>query len=403
MRLSINRLSALQAIRAIRDGIAPNLGSNIAQLPRTKLLPIELPDGRSRWSASCVDLARLGLPKDSWRPKLLSTVTSDQATRIQAKFTSCSVYSSGLPDDAFIDAGNGLAIASPELVFLEMSTIMEPPVHVLLGYELTGRYSRDYLNPRTGNVTFDREPATSVNKIRDFLNRCHGIAGIDQARQALKYVRDNSWSPTESLIAAFAILPVVDYGYSMGEIALNQESPKKRRSNRRTTEKDKRIPDIMFVGTPVGINYDGTGHLDLDRIEEATMALAKSPDDPDLRQAVETSKRGVREKVVDDIRRNRELASRGLVVIQATSEDLYREHGLDNLMEQVMDAIEAFTRRTLKTSRTSLANPAICKRRQALIWALLDWEQGRHFMRDFLEREKRGSSQARIEECTIVL
>ena len=50
--------------------------------------------------------------------------------------------------------------------------------------------------------------------------------------------------------------------------------------------------------------------------------------------------RSVREKAVDDVRRNRELAADGLTVFPITKEDLREKGGLDRVMRQVVESIE---------------------------------------------------------------
>ena len=385
MQLPLNKQSALQAIRAIRCGKAPQVNRAINYMARVSLRSPQRPDGKKRWSPATAHLDWLGLPQPSQRAPLHVAVPTD-ANRIRARFFSSTIYSAGLPDDAFLDIGHGIQIASPELLFVELATVMIPQVLVLLGYELTGKYSRDAGAPRLGPITYGVSPLTTVEKIENFIARCHGIPGLCAARECIKYVSDNSWSPTESLIAAMAALPIENLGYGLGRLTLNERS-NARDGNALGHAKESRVPDMLVPATPVGINYEGGGHLELDRIVSAAMAAAESPGSALLDDAVAKEETHVREKYVDDLRRTRELASRGLVIVNATTEDLYSHSGLDALMQQVICAAERFSDRDFSMCWKAFDSPAVCEKRQLLIWALLDWKPGVEYMQQFIERE----------------
>lgn len=142
---------------------------------------------------------------------------------------------------------------------------------------------------------------------------------------------DNAWSPTESVVATMACLPLDEFGYGLGRVTLNERvaTPGGLAA---TTEKGSRVPDILFKGTRVGINYDGAVHLNLDSIVKAAMNLAGLPGEAALARELGRALSDVRAKVVDDIMRNRELAADGLTVFPVVKEDLYREGGLDRVM-----------------------------------------------------------------------
>lgn len=153
------------------------------------------------------------------------------------------------------------------------------------------------------------------------------------------------------------------------------------------------MPDMRVPATPVGINYEGGGHLELDRIVAAAIAAAENPGNALLQEEVAGEKDHVREKYVDDLRRTRELASRGLVIVNVTMEDLFANHGLDTLMQQVISAAERFSDRDFSTCWEAFDSPTVCAKRQLLIWALLDWKPGIEYMRQFMAQEN--SSHAR--------
>ena len=188
----------------------------------------------------------------------------------------------------------------------------------------------------------------------------------------------------------------------MGRLVLNDRqtaADELTRSGARTS----RVPDILVPGTCVGINYDSFYHLDLDSVIEA---CALAPNDKTAAAILESTRRAVREKVLDDLRRNRELAAQGLVVLPATSEDLYRKGGFDALMLEVFRTIELLSGKDMTESRRALASPAVCERRQTLIWSLLAWELGRSYARKQVERYQRGIQRLKdpqIVEVDMVL
>ena len=71
--------------------------------------------------------------------------------------------------------------------------------------ELCGTFSRDPINPRLGPITYGVRPVTTVEKIERFLSAATRLRGHDQAERVLRVVRDNAWSPMETVIATMAM------------------------------------------------------------------------------------------------------------------------------------------------------------------------------------------------------
>lgn len=383
VRIAVNGTTALRIVRAARR--SGTLGSM-----RRVDLPAPDPSPHRRWYAHNLPLARLGLSEPPSTQHKLHVAVPSAAQRIQGSFADCTVYTRGLPPNAFLDAGDGVCVAGPELLFLELTGCMSAPVHVLLGFELCGTYARDPVSPRTGEVEFGARPATSVARLREFAEKSR-YRDAELALEHLSYVADNAWSPMEAVVAAMASLPVTEFGYGMGRVSLNA-----RRANdgylvaRGCPES--RVPDIEVVGARVGFNYDGRGHLDLDSIScaqdagEALGAIA-----------------AVREKYVDDLRRNRELAASGVVTLPVTSEDLFAEGGLDVVMYETTKVMELMGQPVSDFTRGSLASRTMAARRQKLLWSVLPWSEAPALARDLLERERRELSGGTVEEATVVL
>ena len=367
MLLTTCNQTALRALRVFRSARG-TLPAERHELPRPDPFP------QQRWSKRLVPLGALGLASPPSVEDPVDVIVPNAASRTQASFFSCHVMPTGLPADSFLTLGNGLCIPCPELLFLQMVAIMTPEAHVLLGYELCGTYSRSATEPRTGEVIYGIAPATSVEKIARYLDGCGRRADVMLARQNLRLVADNAWSPMEAIVALMACLPVTKGGYGLGEVALNVRHdafPELTSLGCR----ESRVPDIEIVGTHVGFNYDSNAHFDLDSI--AAAALDAHPD---------AAIWGVREKYLDDLRRNRELAAMGRVILPVTPNDLFAPGGLDAVMLEAAFAMEEFDDRSATYLRVCLGFRSIAAERQRLIWSLLPWREGKRYAREQLEK-----------------
>jgi len=99
-----------------------------------------------------------------------------------------------------------------------------------------------------------------------------------------------------------------------------------------------RYPDLSFSFAPVGLNYDGEDHLDLAGLVHAahTATMAEGKEQAEAKTALWDKLEAVRAKVVDDNRRNRQLAASGRIVFPVTKEDVYGWGNLDELTWQIL-------------------------------------------------------------------
>ena len=368
MRLAVNKMSALSILRSIRSARG-RLGARCE-------LPVPDPSPRRRLSAATLPLRALALetPPDRRRPLHVAVPSRD--ARVQASFVACTVYSAGLPPRAFVEVADGVVIPCPELLFLELAPLMMSAVHALLGYELCGSYARDPADPRTGPVAFDVPPVTTVERIARFLDACHGVRGLEAARRNLDYIANNAWSPMESIASALAVMPVEELGYRLGPVRLNvrHENPDELVA---LGCRSSRVPDIEVDGSSIGFNYDGREHFDPD-------TLVSEPDDLERARAA----RKIRERYVDDLRRNRELAALGRVVLPVTSEDLFQEGGLDAVMLEAAAAMKALDGLALPHVHAAVRSRTLRRARQRLVWSLLPWDAAAGWAREIAERER---------------
>ena len=379
MQFTLCKQSALAVLRSLRTSSAviigkrgcPTEGAGKAPSRRTDLLPPDPSPGK-RWTRGLLDGVNLGL-SFNFVGKRLDFAVPDSASRIRVSNSTWTVYAKGIPKGSFIRARCStedcvLAISSPELLFVELAKHMHPVEHLMLGHELCGTFSRDAEDPYNGPVTYGVAPATSVERIRRFLVEAKSIHGIDAARTSLEYLNDNAWSPTESLVAALMRLPADSLGYDFGELVLN---PRVSPSTVLPGAANSRVPDIMIAGTPVGVNYDGAVHLDLDSIVDAAREVEANPELLRARESLAKAVRDVRAKVVDDIRRNRELAADGLVVFPVVKEDLYVKGGLDQIAAHLIATIEQLTNRDMTKQKRILQMKRLADARWQMALSLL--------------------------------
>lgn len=371
MLIALNKLSALRVLRSLRRE-----GRSLETAPRVPL-PAPDPSPRKRWTRGLVSLSWLPRDQPPSEHNPLYVAAPSAGTRLRAPWACCTTYASGLPDASFLKVEEGICLPCPELLFVELATIMSTPVHALVGYELCGTFSRDPVDPRLGPVTLGVPSVTSVERIRRFLGACGSIKGADAAAQTLDCVADDAWSPMEAICAALFALPPHELGYDLGHVALNQRHENAADLVALGCHKS-RVPDIELVDTRLGFNYDGRGHLDLASIVDASDA-----EDAQIAGMV------VRDKYVDDLRRNRELAAQGRLVLPVTSEDLFAEGGLDAVALEAAAALEAFDGRRRQSTRNAIASAPLSGLRQRLVWSLLPWAPGREAARQHRQWEER--------------
>lgn len=364
MNLTLDGLSALTILRALRTGMVHGgVPSERAGLVR----PCAGPAGR--WSRRSLDLGRFSdlLPLD--HGNVISVAVPTKADRLRMKGTVSSVLGTSLPEDAFVPLGDGLSIPCPELLFLEMDKFMGPLPQLMLGLELCGTFSRDPLDPRGGEGSLGIPPLTTASAIRAFAERA-SLYGHTRSDALLDCLADNAWSIAEALVAAYAALPLDELGHGLGPLSLNERHFAEGELGD-LAARESRVPDMLLAGSSVGINYDGDGHLDLNALASAVSELERDPGNSARERELGMVRRRVREKYVDDRRRDRELGAAGLSVFVATKEDLFEEGGLDKLMGECMVAMRRQGVEGMDLRLQLLKSKPVVRRRREMLAAVL--------------------------------
>ncbi|MBR3328037.1 MAG: hypothetical protein IKG22_12020 [Atopobiaceae bacterium] len=116
-----------------------------------------------------------------------------------------SVWRGPIPDGAYGLLKDGTRVCTPKFTFLLLARLLSVEELALFGLELCGTYVIDKDDPR-GFVS-DTKPETTLKELTEFLEGCPHAPGIRVAKQALRYVADNSASPMESILVLMLCLP----------------------------------------------------------------------------------------------------------------------------------------------------------------------------------------------------
>ena len=336
MKLTVGLWDALRITRALRAQRV-----DLHCLPHGELQAPD-PSPAKRWREQIIPLDSLYLQKPPCSEHPLEVLVDSEGKAPRAQFMHISsLQSCLLPNGSFLKVNEETWIPCPELLFVLMGALLPPADHLALGLELCGEFSLDATHPTGGRATFGVPQATTVTEISSFLrdsSRIH-LWGMKQAKRLSALISDDAWSPMEASVAVPLSLGIEDCGY--------------------------------FTGTHIGLNYDGAGHLPLEAVANAGINLGMNPGDGYREHELASATRAVRNKFLDDRRRDRELLASGLQVIPITSEDLYEPGGLDQVAKWTISRIEAEGSRELGLQRAALGSPALTADRQELIWSLL--------------------------------
>lgn len=164
-------------------------------------------------------------------------------------------YSDGrlLPEGALINV-NGCVVTSPEMLFVQMGSKLSLHRLILLGMQLCSLPSGMYSNS-----------LTSTEKLAAFVSRSGQLAGVKNARRALKYVKNRSASRVESINSMLFELPHSMGGYNFKGISLNHCVPIM--PNTLIGQKECFI-DLCFGDIKVGIEYMSNEHHDEAKLKE---------------------------------------------------------------------------------------------------------------------------------------
>lgn len=169
--------------------------------------------------------------------------------------------SCALPRRSFVKVADGLYIASPELAFVQMASVLEEGALCACGMELTGGYPLDAEFRPDGEVVYVRSPVTSQTLLASYADRYRGRGGANKARRAARHLCDKSASVKETELALLALLPHRHGGLGAKEALLNDVVTLS--ADAATIARQKKVVcDLRFKDSNVVVEYDGATHGD---------------------------------------------------------------------------------------------------------------------------------------------
>lgn len=169
-----------------------------------------------------------------------------------------------LPPGSLLELSPKVSVCSPELLFVQMASVLEMGELVALGYELCGCY------PMGDGSLKVRRQLTTPSRLRAFVQRVKGMNGIGKARIAAKYIQGKSASVMETEVSALATMPVKWGGYGLPPARLN-EPVLLTASASKIARSGYLAIDLYWPDEKVALEFDGReGHdSELDRVRDS--------------------------------------------------------------------------------------------------------------------------------------
>lgn len=157
-----------------------------------------------------------------------------------------------LPKGSLCKITDNLFITSPELTLVEMVCDLPFAQGVALICEFCGLYS---INPARNGELFSRQPLTTINQFKAFLDKAQGLRGLHTARIAANFAFDHSRSPRETAASLLLSLKPKRGGYALEKPNVNSHITldKKTQNITGVTQLE---PDLLWPEQKVCLEYD---------------------------------------------------------------------------------------------------------------------------------------------------
>lgn len=174
---------------------------------------------------------------------LIDITVSDPNTRYKVKGRRIHLCELALPAGAVVSR-NGIMVASPELMFLELSSKLNIHRLILLGLQLC---SHPPGNPSAA--------ITTKKKLKTFLEKTSDHNGHRKASRAVKYIENGSASVMESIAYMILTLPHALGGYALDGAVFNHKIKLKDEAGKRLGQK-RCFTDLYYKQAKIAIEYD---------------------------------------------------------------------------------------------------------------------------------------------------
>ncbi|MDO4849241.1 MAG: hypothetical protein Q4B45_05680 [Coriobacteriia bacterium] len=324
------------ALEILRD---PRYGASVAQAR----IPMPSPEDPPSDNELSRAVNRLGIsPCKETRPHMACAHESGLRENRESVIhrQSCE-----LPRGAYILIADGLGVASPEHLLIQMAPGATDVELMLLTCELCGLYA--VCEDEEYGITQRPAPLTTKERILGYLNELGPHPHARRVRRAVAFVGENAGSPRESMLYLRFSLPRRLGGYAMQPLAMNLPIEMERLGSP-VGDRTTRMPDLV-LSLPEGdrpgicVEYAGSPHLQAGR--------------PQL----------------DDLRQN-ELMACGFEPYTIWSEQYNSMNYMDNLVDGTLRRKLGLARR-----RPGAEKLALERARRDLLLCELNSVDGRHW------------------------
>ena len=175
--------------------------------------------------------------------KTVDFTVTEISERFQVKGCTVHLCQTPLPRGAVV-IRNGEAVASPELMFLQLAPKLSIHKLILLGLQLCshppGRPS---------------QAITTNKKLTTFVSKASWHRGQLKALRALKYIEDGSGSIMESVAYMILTLPNALGGYGIGGATFNYEIKLNEQASKRLGQ-ERCFLDLYYKSARLAVEYD---------------------------------------------------------------------------------------------------------------------------------------------------
>ena len=163
---------------------------------------------------------------------------------------------SALPNTRLFCVQTNVYAVSPEVCFLQLSSVLCLENLVLAGCELCALHRY----PTFPSEELPRyAPSTTPKKLKAFLDSNPKTYGVAKARRALRHLVPRCASPAEIVLALFLHLPCHLGGYGL-EKPLANRPIRLTGTARRSTGKEEFVADLYWPGAKLDVEYDGRAY-----------------------------------------------------------------------------------------------------------------------------------------------
>ena len=175
--------------------------------------------------------------------KPASFVVSQRSLRSPKKDRTRHLCELALPTDAVVSR-NGIMVASPELLFLQLACKLDINRLILLGLQLCS------YPPGKSNMSI-----TTKQNLSAFLAETSGHRGHCKALRAVKYIEDGSASVMESIAFMILTLPHNLGGYGLNGAVFNHEIKLNEQAGKRLGQK-RCFADLYYKSARLAVEYE---------------------------------------------------------------------------------------------------------------------------------------------------